>query len=647
NRTILGNTTILMPNDGLHSIQLFGNNSIGTMHQSDTRYFTVDFSPHFLIVTPENKTYTEPMSGYYPASYGFENDIVGENPQNWVTDETYGEIQVISELDNHKNVVEINDNGALGWPGITQYSNFPRTYGTIEFWVRFNSTSEWMQFASRDTADNLVPLRVSIEGGKWMYRNNAGTLLVVPNVVDPVINKWTHIRIDFRCHNAPSYLGISNDRFIITVDGISSGELEHWYGGKLDYNWFGITGAPDETMKIWVDAVGFAWDPNYNIGDNLNEGLLLSYTNDTALEWIGYSLDNQVNRTILGNTTILMPNDGLHSIQLFGNKSIGTMYHSDARHFSIDTTGPIITVIEPELDDFFGSTAPDFSISIDELNLNTSWYSIDNGITNITFSGLSGTINQTEWDDLIDGSLSIKFYANDSWGLKGYADVDVWKDTSAPNSSILFTPHSGIDVVNESTGFSLIADDGTGSGVSFIRYKINDSSWITYNTPFTLASYPYGDILISYQAVDQVDNYETTQTLLVERTDTISPTSSIIFTPYSGINEVIKSTLFTITAADDNFGSGISLIRYKIDDSIWFDYLGPFDLTSYENGDHIVICQAIDNAGNIEIEHGIAVVLISEPTSDTSISGYNSLIIFCIIGIISVMIFKKRQKFKY
>ncbi|MFX1343458.1 MAG: hypothetical protein ACFFAI_00005, partial [Promethearchaeota archaeon] len=43
------------------------------------------------ITTPENNTYTKPMSGYFPASYGFENDIVGENPQNWVTDETYGE----------------------------------------------------------------------------------------------------------------------------------------------------------------------------------------------------------------------------------------------------------------------------------------------------------------------------------------------------------------------------------------------------------------------------------------------------------------------------------------------------------------------------------------------------------------------------
>ena len=36
------------------------------------------------IVTPENKTYTEPDSGYFPATYGFENDLDGSNPDDWV-----------------------------------------------------------------------------------------------------------------------------------------------------------------------------------------------------------------------------------------------------------------------------------------------------------------------------------------------------------------------------------------------------------------------------------------------------------------------------------------------------------------------------------------------------------------------------------
>jgi len=251
-------------------------------------------------------------------------------------------------MDSHKNVVEILDNVATsGWPGIIQYSEFPRTHGTIEFWVRFNSTSEYLQFASRDTINNEVLLRVSVEAGKWRYRNIAGTLLIIPNVKDPVINTWTHIKIDFRCNSAPSYLGLGNDRFVITIDGISSGELEHWHGGEVDYNWFGITTDPSTLMTFWVDAVGFSWDPNYNIGDNLNEGLLLSYDNITTLDWQGYSLDGQANRTILGNTTILMPSEGTHQIQVFGNDTMSTMYESTPRYFTINKS-KYINIITPD-----------------------------------------------------------------------------------------------------------------------------------------------------------------------------------------------------------------------------------------------------------------------------------------------------------
>jgi len=71
--------------------------------------------------------------------------------------------------------------------------------------------------------------------------------------------------------------------------------------------------------NYYTDALSYSWDPNYNIGNNLNQGLLLSYTNNTELSWIGYSLDGQANKTISGNKTIPIPSLGLHKIQVFGN----------------------------------------------------------------------------------------------------------------------------------------------------------------------------------------------------------------------------------------------------------------------------------------------------------------------------------------
>jgi len=268
-------------------------------------------------------------------------------------------------------------------------------------------------------------LRVSVEAGKWKYRNNAGTLLIVPNVADPVINTWTHIKIDFRCYNAPSYLGLGNDRFVITIDGISSGELEHWHGGKLDYNWFGITTDPSTTMIAWVDAVGFSWDPKNYIGNNLNEGLLLSYENKTNLDWKGYSLDGQANKTILGNATIPMPSDGLHSIQVFGNDTMGTMYESSVRHFSVDTTAPEISITYPSVAQEF-SEPPAYILSITEENIAAMWYTL-NGGSNNPIASETGTIDPSAWNSLANGPVTIRFYVRDIADREVFNEVVVVK----------------------------------------------------------------------------------------------------------------------------------------------------------------------------------------------------------------------------
>lgn len=175
----------------------------------------------------------------------------------------------------------------------------------------------------------------------------------------------------------------------------------------------------------------------------------------------------------------------------------------------------ILKINSPSQNEFFGSISPNFEISILRPKITKKWYTLDGRITNITFSGLTGTINQTEWDEKGNGPVTIGFYANDTLGYVVFAEVTVQKDTLAPSSSISFIRHEGTNIVNKSTTFTLTADDGLGSGVSVIRYRINNSDWIDYTNPFDLSSYEYGDYLISYQAIDLVDNIETVNTLLV------------------------------------------------------------------------------------------------------------------------------------
>ena len=90
---------------------------IGTVNQSFTpqiRYKTPKTSDgEITIITPENKTYTEPDSGYYPATYGFDNDLPGSEPSGWVVRQPDGSgfIEVDAIHAGHRNVVELRKTG--------------------------------------------------------------------------------------------------------------------------------------------------------------------------------------------------------------------------------------------------------------------------------------------------------------------------------------------------------------------------------------------------------------------------------------------------------------------------------------------------------------------------------------------------------
>ncbi len=77
------------------------------------------------------------------------------------------------------------------------------------------------------------------------------------------------------------------------------------------------------------------------------------------------------------------------------------------------------------------TSAPSFDLTIVETNLDTIWYTLDDGITNI-ICGTSGTIDQTIWDNLADGTYTLKFYANDTLGNLGSSEVTVKKVPDIP-----------------------------------------------------------------------------------------------------------------------------------------------------------------------------------------------------------------------
>ena len=96
-----------------------------------------------------------------------------------------------------------------------------------------------------------------------------------------------------------------------------------------------------------------------------------------------------------------------------------------------DYEAPTVNINSPDSGDIFGSTAPSFNVRITDDYLVSMWYTIDLGVHNYTFT-TNSTINQTAWDAMSDGAITLRFYANDTLGHIGSAGVNIIKDTVAP-----------------------------------------------------------------------------------------------------------------------------------------------------------------------------------------------------------------------
>jgi len=97
-----------------------------------------------------------------------------------------------------------------------------------------------------------------------------------------------------------------------------------------------------------------------------------------------------------------------------------------------DTTPPTIIINYPLNDTIFGINAPTFNLTIYDLNLNMSWYTINGNATKYFFSVVNGTnlipLSQVVWETLAEGDIVLRFYVNDTAGNTNSLTVTINKD---------------------------------------------------------------------------------------------------------------------------------------------------------------------------------------------------------------------------
>lgn len=281
---------------------------------------------------------------------------------------------------------------------------------------------------------------------------------------------------------------------------------------------------------------------------------------------------------------------------------ITTSYGAGDEDFSIVSLDilPQVIVNSPIQNTFFRNSAPDFNLTIIEPNLNASWYTLDDGITNIFFNGNIGVINQTEWNKKGDEAVTIKFYVNNTFGYKGFAEITIFKDINAPqvkintpNPNQLFginAPSFNVNISDlnlENMWYTL--DNGVNNFTFVQNGTIDQNAWNLV---------PNGTVTIQFYANDSAGYIGFDDVIILK--DSYIPQIAIN-SPLTG--ELFKEVapLFNVTIIDANLDKMWYTINGGITKVI-FTVNGSINQSLWDTiGDGIVILTffANDTAGNL------------------------------------------------
>ncbi len=468
--------------NGTINIKIFANDSVGNIGFAEISVKKDIHIPEILI--------------NYPNEY----QIFGSNAPNFNVEITDLELDVMWYSLNCGNNITFSSNGTIDqaeWNSLID--------GIVKITFYANNTLDNKNSESVDVIKDTVSPIINIisPNPDEVFGTDAPNFIV--EIIDPNLDViWYSLNggenITFTSNGT-----IDQTKWSVFSDGIIT---IIFYAndtlGNIDYE-------SVDVIKDTVSPIINIISPNPDdVFGNVSPSFIVEIS-DPNLDTIWYTVDGGVNNYIFTDNGSInqaawnsLP-EGNVILRYYANDSVGNIEFAEVT-IRKDVNAPIIAINNPQNSDVIGATAPNFDISIDELNLDKTWYSL-NGGSNITFTLLTGTINQALWDALFEGNVIIRFYANDTLGRIGFVEVTVRKDVTAPTINII-SP-----TLNELFGTSA-------PSFNVEIYDTNlDSMWYTLNNGLTNTTFttngtisqsawdvlPNGNVIIRFYANDTLE----------------------------------------------------------------------------------------------------------------------------------------------
>ena len=217
-----------------------------------------------------------------------------------------------------------------------------------------------------------------------------------------------------------------------------------------------------DTIPPWISILSpsnNSFTANYQVSVNYSAA-------DSYLASCWYSNDTYSKNTTLAscaNITGLRMAEGKHNLTLWANDSAGNT-NSTILFFTIDTTYPAITIVNPANDTVTSNTLLYINYSASDTNIASCWYSNDTYSKNTTLANCAN-ITGLSWGE---GFHNVTVYVNDSAGNSNYTKVWFTIDLSDPIIRLKLPVNGGGDHDGNVTFTYNVSDTGPISNCTLI-----------------------------------------------------------------------------------------------------------------------------------------------------------------------------------
>ena len=335
------------------------------------------------------------------------------------------------------------------------------------------------------------------------------------------ISDWNP-RINKPAGNWPYGLDIGDVNNDGLSDIVATNYLGHsvsiliWNSTLSDWNSYITRSVGERPLKVFIGDANNDGMNDITVTDYIiypsNSSFTILFWNSTLIDWDRLTIETPEASTY--DISIGDVNDDMKNDLVFAD---GT--HDRISILVWDMIFPSLEIQFPSENHTIGNTSPDYSISIEEVNLKDTWYTLEGIPDEFHFTGTTGTIDQDSWTSLSDGFITITFCAKDYAGNVAYNDVTVLKDSFAPIISI------NLPLMNDTFGISAPAYNISvfDPHLHKIWYSIDDNNIFISNFTGTVdqiiwESLPDGYITLRFYANNTLGNINFKEVIVIKDT---------------------------------------------------------------------------------------------------------------------------------